>query len=206
MLTPSIDSGVPRLKALSLVIGPIAEPVSTTQVKSHIRQIMGSSEDGLIASLIISTRQKIEAYTHRALITQTWDAVYDTIPGVRVIDIALPTLKSITSITTYDKDDASTVFASSKYFVDVFSEPGRVSLNDGESWPTGSFRIVNAMIIRFIAGYGNATAVPDAIKQAMLQAISFFYKNREGVREGQEIKGLPQIAKDLLSTYRIVRL
>lgn len=65
--------------------------------------------------------------------------------------------------------------------VDAASEPGRVWLNYGKTWPTVSLRPGPAITVRYVAGYGAAVDVPMQYKQAMLLMIGHFYENREEI-------------------------
>ena len=80
----------------------------------------------------------------------------------------------------YDTDDTEATFSSDNYFADTKSEPGRIALNYGASWPSTTLRPVNGVCIIFVAGYGNAADVPQYIKNAMLLLIGHWYENREG--------------------------
>lgn len=155
-------------------------------------------------NLLISTaRQYMEETLGRAFITQTWDYVLDDFPTVGYIELPLPPLASVTSITYYDVDDVSAVQAASEYYVDTYSEPGRIVLNDGESWPTTSLRPANGVIIRFICG-GTAASVPEPLINAMLMLIGHLYENRELIiSTGAMPKELPMAYKHLVAPYQI---
>jgi uncharacterized phiE125 gp8 family phage protein len=99
----------------------------------------------------------------------------------------------VTSITTYDRDNDSSVFSNTNYQVDTAG--ARIFLNAGASYPV-NLRDNNAIEILFVAGYGNAaTDVPEPIKQAVLIHISKMYEHR-GVCE------MPKSAKQLLNDFR----
>lgn len=89
----------------------------------------------------------------------------------------------------YGTDDTEYSFAGSNYFVDTKSEPGRVGLAYGISWPSTTLREFNGICVTFVAGETAAASVKKAWKQAMLLQISHLYENREGqggVCEGAE--------------------
>jgi uncharacterized phiE125 gp8 family phage protein len=183
---------------------PAVEPVTLTEAKDHLR-IDDSSSDTLVSSLIVAARQQVEQDTGRALITQTLDVYYDALPTDRELWVPNPKLQSVTTFTTYDEDDASTVFSSWDYLVDVASEPGRIVLNADATWPT-DLRAANAVIVRVVAGYGVAAAVPQALKQAILLIISTLYEHREQVIISQfagQFIDLPFGYRQLITPYRI---
>lgn len=104
----------------------------------------------------------------------------------------------------YDTDDTEYTFDGSNYFVDVKSEPGRVCLNSGASWPTISLRPVNGVCITFIAGYGStADDVPKKYRQAILLLLGHLYENREAVSD-KPLKEVPFAIESLLYKDRIV--
>jgi uncharacterized phiE125 gp8 family phage protein len=68
-------------------------------------------------------------------------------------------------------------WAATKYIVDILSQPGRVSLAYGQSYPT-TYSEIQAVQIRFVAGYGLAADVPECIKQAILLKVADLYEHR----------------------------
>ena len=156
---------------LNLETAPAAEPISTSEAKSHLR-VDVSDDDTLIGKMIVAARHACEKYTGRALINQTWEVFLDAWPpgqsvpiweGTRVgpatlldglvtgIDLPKSPLSSVTTIETYDDNDAATTFAASNYFVDTASEPGRIVLRSGSSWPQPT-RVANGIEITIVAG------------------------------------------------------
>lgn len=189
---------------LVLATAPAVEPVTTTEAKSQLR-VDFADDDTLIAALITAARQVVENITRRALVTQTWDLWLNKFPGERFIELPLPPLQSVTSITYYDDDDVVATFASTSYYVDTKREPGRVVLRDDASWPSDSLRGANGVAVRFVAGYGLAVAVPQAIKQATLLLVGHLYEHRESVSDERQLLELPQGAEYLLWPYRVMR-
>ena len=188
------------MRGLILVTPPAGEPVSLTEAKAHLR-IDSADDDSLIGALITAARQAAEAHMRRALITQTWRLTLDRFPaapqawwdGVRqaadmpgdgsVIELPRPPLVSVTSVTAYDDADNATVAGASSYFVDSDGEPGRIVLRSGQTWPA-AVRVANGVEVVFVAGYGAASAVPQAIRQGMLMLIGQLFENREAMDGG----------------------
>lgn len=190
-----------EFNGLVLATAPAVEPVTTTEAKSQLR-VDFTDDDTLIAALITAARQMVENITRRALVTQTWDLFLDAFPGERFIEIPLPPLQSITSVTYYDDADVVTTFASTSYYVDTKREPGRIVLRDDASWPSATLRGANGVAVRFVAGYGLAVAVPQAIKQATLLIVGDLYEHRENVSDERQLAALPYGAEYLLWPYR----
>lgn len=207
------------MKGLTLVTPPAAEPVTLAEAKAHLR-VEIADDDALIADLVAAARQAAESHTRRALITQTWRLTLDRFPGkplpwwdgvregadvpepANAIELPRPPLQSVTSVTAYDDADAATVMAATDYFVDSDHEPGRVVLRSGKTWPV-VLRVAAGVEIEYVAGYGAATDVPEAIRQGLLLLVGHFYENREAVAAAGAVSELPLGVAALWRPYRV---
>ena len=220
---------------LKLLTPPATEPITLEETKSYLK-VMGTTDDVLISQIISALRKTCEGWTGRALVTQTWTLWRDTFPhrgkdrlphdgyfelpvefadeAQRVIVIPRPPLQSVTFLKTYNTSNQATVFDSNQYFIDTASEPGRVVLNSAAAWPSG-LRPANSVEIEFIAGYGDASAVPGALKQGILIWIKLLYADRNWLFElGESTAGLiefnrsdvPTPVASLWSPYKIYSL
>jgi len=163
-----------------------------------------TTEDPTVNALITVARQYAETVTRRALITQTWNYTLDAFPDGD-IEVPLPTLQSVTHIKYYDTNGVQQTWTNTNYSVDTDSEPGRISCAYGVTYPT-TREMNNAVEVQFVAGYGVASAVPQGIKQAMLQLIGHWYAHREtvAVLSGFNIQTVPQTAEMLFWPYRVL--
>lgn len=182
------------------------EPLILQEVKEHIRGIRTDAENDLLASMIESARTQAEAFTRRNFITRTWDLFFDSVPGTYVLEIPNAPLASVTSVTTIDESEVSTVFAASNYVVDTVSSPGRIALKSGSTWPSTTLRVVNGFVVRFVSGYGNRDAVPEQIRHALLRAVDFFYSDRTSVNRKFGDLTLPDEVKRLLMPFKVWRV
>ena len=190
--------------ALKLITAPAAEPVSTSEAKSHLR-VDTTADDTYIGTLITVARQNVESHLRRALISQTWEVVLDAFPA-GVIRLPKPPLASVTSIKYTDDEGNESTYSSANYVVDSDTEPGRVVLKSGQTWPAVPLAAANGVRVRYVAGYGAAGSnVPQAIRQAILLVIGSLYENREDVlvAQGVSIGVLPFGVVALLAPYRI---
>ncbi len=195
--------------ALVLVTAPTAEPVSLDEAKNHLR-LTSNAEDLLLTAFIKAARQHVDGrdgWLNRALITQTWDLVLDCFPASSdcPILVPLPPLQSITSITYLDSNGASQTWAAIDYTVDAKSEPGRILPAYGKSYPS-TRAVMNAVTVRFVAGYGGTVAVPDPLKLAIGALVAHFYEHREPIILTGGIGSpvpLPMHVEALLMPYRI---
>ena len=193
-------------------VEPITEPVTLEEMRLHlgITRADDTSRDFIISNRITSARQWAEDYTNRSFITQTYGAYDDDFPGVpkfTVAGITAPVnreirlrvkLQSITSIKYLDSNGFLQTLSPTKYLVD--SVQGRVVPSYGNDWPAVRSQ-PNAVEIEYLCGYGDATAVPEAIKDAIRFTIGqweVFQSSMEGIMRPFTI---PNAAKQLLDNY-----
>lgn len=186
---------------LTLQTAPATEPVTATEVKAQCF-ITTSDDDTWIGTAITMARKYVEAVTNRALITQTWDWWFDcfTMPH---INVPRPPLSSVTHVKYYDTGGTLQTWDSANYDVDTDSWQGRIYPVYNGTWPTDNRGYEKDVTIRFVAGYGVASAVPETIKHAILLLIADMYKNREMTTVGTSITKTPFGFDDLLAPYKI---
>lgn len=167
--------------AYQLVTAPTVEPLTLAEVKRFLK-VDFDEEDADIKGMITAAREFCETMLDdRALITQTWDWVMSEFPDGDSFKVPKAPLQSITSITYYDTANASQTFSSSNYTTLLDArQGGRVHLVYGQSWPAVYSR-PNAVTIRFVAGYGAASAVPYSVKQAMRMLCHHWHYTRDPV-------------------------
>jgi uncharacterized phiE125 gp8 family phage protein len=177
---------------LKIVTEPIEEPSSLEEAKLQLRistsPPTAHPDDALIAIMAKAARRWCEGFQGRAYVTQVWDLYLDRFPRGRALELPLPPLQYVESITYRDAAGTDTVVSlldpsgeglleTDDYLVDIASEPGRLILKDGRSWPsTGNDP--HSVRIRFTAGYGDAEDVPDDFRIAILMRLSDMYENR----------------------------
>lgn len=207
------------MSGLKIVTGPAVTPVSRTEARNHLR--LDDDVDGsLVRAYIQAATDWAENYTGRFLVSRTCQMMLDGArelesplwEGMRTgpsnvayldhIELAAAPVISVESIKYYSDDDTQYTWAASNYFVDTFSEPAKVVLRDGGTYPT-DLRAANGLEINFTAGYGsNPSAVPEAIKVAILQYIAFLYEHRGDNEAGMQS---PPVLRALLDPYRVLR-
>ena len=189
---------------LEIVTPPTVEPVSAQDAKRHLRLENDDSiyqyEADYISNLIMMAREQAEFHTRRAFITQTWKLNLNAWPSENYISLPLPPLISVTHVKHTDPDSVISTFTD--YSVDT-GTPGRIVLDDGESWPSEDLHPKNPIEIQFVAGYGaTASTVPASIRQAMLLQVGHLYENRERVIAGVSVTNVPFAFDSLLASYR----
>ncbi len=219
---------MPETLKLKLVTEPQNLPMSLNEAKAFLK--LGdddTDDDALIMALLRAAVRHVETFTGRVLITQTWRLTLDDWPsrsrlddqlweGVREgadiveardhIEIPKPPLQSVTSFQIFNTSDTASSVATTVYFVDSESEPGRVGLKFGQVWPSITLRPHNGIQITFTAGYGDdANGVPDDILAGLRLLLAHFYENR-AVCDLATNLALPLTAREALRPYRILRL
>lgn len=189
---------------------PALEPVSLADAKLHLR-VDVADDDALIDQLIRAAREHAETFTHRALITSTWDLKLDAFPCDGVIWLPKPPLVSVTSITYVDTAGVSQTWSSALYTVDAPSGPmarhGRVVPVYAEVFPS-TRSVVNAVTVRYVAGYGATAAlaaplVPASVKAAIKILVATWYgPGRQAVTVGSTTAVIPLTVEALLWPYK----
>ena len=169
---------------LTLITAPATEPVTLTEAKSHCR-VEHALDDTLITALITAARLAAEHELQRPLITQTWEASFESFPS-SVDDAGIPLGKyrplAITSVMYLSTDGVDTTIDPAAYTLDAVNVPGWVYPLHGTSWPEAR-AVANSVRVRFTAGYGSAAAVPQCVKQWLLVMIGSMYAYREATTE-----------------------
>lgn len=166
-----------------LLVGTISDNTTTTYTDNVADSALGAqaptvntTSDPQLSLLIASVRAAAELYLRRKLITQTLDLYLDEFPCEAPWEIRLPPLQSVASITYVDTSGAEQTLDAADYLVDAVSQPARIAPAYSSSWPS-TRRQHNAVKVRFVAGYGAASAVPSCIKNWMLLRIKALYDN-----------------------------
>lgn len=185
--------------ALKLITGPAA--IWTT---AEFRALMKreAADDAQVALALAFAMGKLDGpkgIIDRALMPQTWEEQIDAFPADPAalgIELALPPLQSVTSIKYLDTDLVEQTLSAALYAVDTTREPGMVVPGEA-GWPTTGVAI-NAVKIRFVAGYADAAAVPGEIKGAIV-AVGAHWLESLGVTE--DVRDLPEV-QSVRNRYR----
>ncbi len=189
---------------LVLVTPPAVELLTVDEVKKYLRLQAGeTSEDAYLTSLIVAAREYCENFQNRAYITQTWELSFYYWPSWE-IEIPRGNLQKIDLITYKDSwGQTYTLTEGFHYVVTTRGVLGRISPPYAKFWPPFTPWPLDAVVIRFTCGYGDATsAVPVKVLQAMKMLISHWYENREAT--GSASKEVEFAVSALLWPDRVV--
>ncbi len=182
-----------------LLLTTIADNTTTTYADNTADSSLGAEApstnttgDQLLNVLIKSARQYAEQLLGRYLITQTVDLYLDEFPTQA---INMRPLQSVTEITYVDTAGDTQTLSAADYIVDSTGSPARITPAYGVSWPSTRDQ-VNAVKVRFVAGYGSASAVPQCVRNWMLMRIKQLYDQRDMINVGNIVTEFPQAYVD----------
>lgn len=194
-------------------------PVSLSDVKTWLKVPSTiTADDNLITALIKSATGIFEKITGRDLINKTYKTYLDAFPCVDGLNyytgisslapqyhdngivIRKSKLQSITSIQYY-KDGVLTTWDSSNYYITDLPDYSAIYLVTNKEFPSDVDIRKQAVVINFVTGYGvDDTYVPEDVKQALLQFITYLYENRGDCANSKDM----QAAMDLFSQFKII--
>ena len=187
---------------LAVVTPPSEEPITLAELKTHLR-VDTSADDTYITALGAAARAWCEGFCNRQFVTASYDWRIDKFGELLV---PKPDLISVTSIKYIDTDGAEQTVAASIYDVDIDQAPGRVRLAYDKSWPDDRRAVTNAVTVRFKAGYGGASDVPETLKAAIKLLVGHLYEHREAVTLGHLSRSLQYGLERLLWPYKMAEV
>ncbi|HWP38942.1 MAG TPA: head-tail connector protein [Gemmatimonadales bacterium] len=186
-------------------------PVNVTVGGTGGVALRAHPHDDLLTGWITAARGVVERMTDRQLLPARWRVKFDRFPRWREpIELPLPPLQSVVSVTYIDPGGATVTWSSLEYVVDAPSGPqataGRLYPALGLDYPTTG-AIEDAVTVEFDAGYASAAAVPQELKQAMYLLIGAWYEHREAVLpDGASLPEFLAVETLLLPFRRLVAL
>lgn len=165
--------------------------VSLNLAKQHLRlDTDDGTDDDLIKHLIEVATERAEHQLGRSLLTKTYKTIADHGDKIKLV----PNLIAISSVIVTNDDDSTTTLTGADYLINQNSLVPEVM----------PMVLVEASIaVTYTAGYGNADAIPKAIKQWVLVDLATLYENREAVMN-YGVNSVPYAFVDgLLDPYRV---
>jgi uncharacterized phiE125 gp8 family phage protein len=161
-----------------------------------------STEDDLITACIAAATEYTENLCG-PLVSKTYDGYLDDFPRGDLLTIPVPRCTAITSIGYYPVDElTATTYDDDNYLTDFVSFYARVKLKTASSWPSDMLREINAVVVRLVAGYANAAAVPYELKAAVKLLAAHLFEQREPVILRDQPYTLPMGYDDLIVNHR----
>lgn len=169
-------------------LSPAEEPIDLVEAKLFLR-VDHSNEDALIGNMIKAAREAAERYMSHSLMSQTWVAAYD---GYMPSEVVLPKgpVQTITSVKIVASNNTETVLNTSSY--SLFAEANKLHI--------GTSLLGHIIAVKYVAGYTDAQAVPDDIKQGILHHVAALYDERPNS------VGMPAASLEVYNSYRKLRV
>jgi uncharacterized phiE125 gp8 family phage protein len=199
---------------IKVITPPTGEPIGRVDCQRHLRldgcfdsPPYAHPEDALIEGYLGAAREFAELYTRRALATQTLELALDAFPSA-AIELPGGTIQSITSVSYVDIDGTAQTIDTANFVLDDYSEPAWLLPADGFTWPSTQ-SVVNAVKVRFVAGYSIADdspqtyPLPKSIRAALLLMLGHLYENREDTTAGVKVEQIPTGSLALLNPHRL---
>lgn len=163
--------------SLRLITAPTTYPVTLAEAKLHCR-VDASDEDALLTALITAATEMAEQKTGRALMTQTWEVTLDAFADT--LELTRVPVQTVTYVKYYDTDGVLQTLSSALYTVSSADDFGfgKITPVYGTEWPSAIAQ-PDAVVVRYVAGYTNAAAVPEPIKAWIKLMINTMFDNRE---------------------------
>jgi uncharacterized phiE125 gp8 family phage protein len=160
----------------------------------------------MLGILITAARQHAEDYLRYAITASTWELYLDSFPkSGDCIWIQKSPVTAITFLKYIDTDGVlQTMTVDTDYVVDVSDKPAKIYEAYSKVWPT-TRAIRNCVIVKFEAGYANAAAVPQQIKQAVLMLATTLYENPSDEVTGTQVNAINKTSDWLLKPLRAMR-
>lgn len=184
------------------ISAPATEPVTSAEAKAHSR-IDGSADDTLITSQLLSAREYIEALIKGPLIQRSYRVRLDCFPSGNTLMLPGFPVVSVTAIRYIDTTGTQQTMSNTLYALNSDQSPCRITLNrSANAWPSVyNMEGVWSVEVEYIAGYANAAAVPQALKQAMLLIFGHWYDNARETTSAENLREVPHAVETLCKTF-----
>lgn len=195
--------------SVKVITAQTYEPVTVIEARLWCRiDDDDTEEDATLLLLITAMREKAEELTGRAFASRTLELRLDEFPDADgAIELPFAPLREVTSISYLDSGGTlQSLDASPKWWQeDTNSEPGRVAPALAGSWP-GTADALDAVRIRYTAGYANPNAIPRLVRLWMQSRISTLFDNRDQLVMNNTVHIPRDFADGLLDGLRVNKL
>lgn len=196
-----------------LVTAPTVEPFTSQDesLRAHLR-LDHHDDDALIEDYIRAARVHLEDIANIVVMQQTWEMVLPCFqseitirkrPIPWEVDLGSGLASSILSVKYTDSAGVLQTVPTADYQVDC-GFLARIRPGPGLFWPISRLNDINAVVVRFVAGYGTT---PDDVNPAVMAAmrlhIGHLYEHRESVANGNLVN-MPMGYEALLSGERVI--
>lgn len=177
-------------------VAPVEKIITLEQAKSFAIVDIGD-DDLLIEAMITTASDYVENYCNRQFLNATFELYNDCF----IQDMVIPKGKidSIVSVEYMDENEVYQTLDTEDYYLFGDCDRFRLHLN---TIPTIA-RNKNAIKITFIAGYGGAVDVPEAIKSYVKIKVKDLYEYRDNIEDFNKFVMPKSHIDKILDMYRI---
>lgn len=180
-------------------------PITLAEAKSA-KRITSIAEDDVLQRMLDTAIEVAEFGSGRALRLNTYKLYLNSFSDSRfvvngAIRVPFVPLRTVESIKYFDTDGNEQTLADTVYQVDLYREPGEITLKSGQSWPSLKGQ-VNAVTIEFTAGYSNAGDL-NRPPSKLIQAIELIFGEYNINREDFAGRRLPKASEVLINAEKV---
>ena len=176
--------------------------VTTAECKTHLR-VDYSDDDTYIANLALAAKETIEDYTNRKLFATNVIQYCDTWNDAYLLYFS--PISDITRVEYYNTSNVLTTLSTDVYDKNIYGTPSTITLAPSKTFPAVAER-ARPILVKYTAGYADASSVPMALKQACLILVAQWYENRLPYVQGRIVSEIPMTATYLMNRYKVYGL
>ena len=166
------------------ITGPAFEPVTLEELKDHAR-VSHSREDDKLATFMRAARAACEQFCKTGFCSQQSKIQLDDVPETDTVKIPVNYVTAVTIQyldTAGAQQDFDLINAYTYFTEGGDGVPARVSLKPSNAWPiTQGYG--GAFWLNVTHGKASPGAVHQDVRQAILSAATYWFKNRSGHRK-----------------------
>lgn len=180
-----VQRGNLRYRSIRRITDAVLEPVSISELKSHLRIDQEFTDDDLyLHSLISAARHHVETVSDRTLVRCQWQLKLDSFPSWD-IELPRPPVATGPIVVTYVPSNGPySPVSFTNFREDRDATPAVIRPQWNGSWPT-TRGAENDVTITYWAGYGDDPGrVPPPARHCCLMLAASWYANRESIVQG----------------------
>jgi len=190
------------------------EPIDLCEARKHLRiepfgYPLAHPDDDYVDRCISASRQWVEEYTRRHLISKTIEVYANEF--ARQLPFSFLPVQGVDSIEYLANDETTKTVGSNVYKLKIYENEAKLILGYNQEMPNDVIPEESAITITVAAGYTNGSSpdtypLPYPIKAAMLLIIGHLYENRQEDVLGNtriSFNSLPMGVYSLLQPYRL---
>lgn len=186
------------------VTGSPANIITLAEAKDHL-EIDHSDKDSYINTLIAAASEMLDGFdgmVGKCIMEQTitWSFDLAKISDEREISLPVVPVRSITSVSYFDENNASQSIAVDQFTLTANEDIAVVYPIESFTWPTVYDRVDN-VTFTLACGFADGEE-PDALKHACKLIIGHWFENREASSD-KNIKAIDFAVDALIGRYKI---